>query len=127
MSTDLDTKMRINNLLESQLFCVLTTNLKDSNFPYSSLIAFFHTPDLKHIYFATSRKTTKFANLLSDPKVCIFFDNRSNELEDVIETVSATVLGKVEELNKEREIELISQFIDKYPQLKDFVQNIDTA
>ncbi len=127
MNKDSEVRKIISNLLESQLFCVLTTNLKDDNFPYSSLIAFLHSPNLHHIYFATSRKTTKFTNLLSDPKVCIFFDNRSNELDDVTNAVSATVLGQVEELNKKSETKTILEFIKKYPHLKEFIENTNTA
>ncbi|NPD89727.1 MAG: pyridoxamine 5'-phosphate oxidase family protein [Asgard group archaeon] len=127
MIEESDIKKIIRELLASQLFCVLTTNLAQSHFPYSSLVASLNSDDLKHIHFATSRKTTKFTNLLSDPKVCMFFDNRSNELEDVTKAVTATVLGKVEELDKETNKEILRRFIEKYPQLKDFVEKQSTA
>ena len=127
MNKESETKKIISGLLNSQLFCVLTTNLEDSNFPYSSLIAFLNSNDFKYIYFATSRKTTKFANLLSDPKVCMFFDNRTNELEDVTNTITATVLGKVEELDNNTNKNILQQFIQKYPQLKQFVEKSSTA
>jgi general stress protein 26 len=122
-----ETKKIIGDLLESQLFCVLTTNLAESNFPYSSLIAFLDSDDFKSLYFATSRKTTKFTNLLSDPKVCMFFDNRTNELDDVKNTITATVLGSVEELDKITKKNILEQFIQKYPQLKQFVKKSSTA
>lgn len=127
MANESETKNVIKDLLESQLFCVLTTNLARSNFPYSSLVAFLDSDDLRYLYFATSRKTTKFTNLLSDPKICMFFDNRSNELEDVTNAITATVLGKVEELDKEINKDLLQLFIHKYPQLKEFVENPNTA
>jgi nitroimidazol reductase NimA-like FMN-containing flavoprotein (pyridoxamine 5'-phosphate oxidase superfamily) len=127
MANELETKKIIGDLLESQLFCVLSTNLAESNFPYSSLIAFLVSDDFRYLYFATSRKTTKFTNLLSDPKVCLFFDNRSNELEDVTNATTATVLGKVEELTEEVNKEILQLFIKKYPQLKEFVEKPSTA
>lgn len=127
MVNETETKRIISDLLDSQLFCVLTTNLEDTSFPYSSLIAFLNSDDLKYIYFATSRKTTKFSNLLSDPKICMFFDNRSNELEDVSNAITATVLGKVEELDKEKNERILNQLIQKYPQLEDFVKSASTA
>ena len=127
MNGEAETRRIITQLLDSQLFCVLTTNLEDSNFPYSSLVAFLSTEDLESIYFATSRKTTKFTNLVSDPKVCMFFDNRTNELEDVSNAVTATVLGDVEELEKESNKEILKLFVKKYPKLKEFVQDRRTA
>jgi general stress protein 26 len=127
MNKDLENKKKIEGLLDSQLYCVLTTNLEHSNFPYSSLVAFLHSDNLKYIYFATSKNTTKFTNILSDPKVCLFFDNRSNELKDVTEAITATVLGKVEDRNKETDKECFSQFLDKYPQLTDFAKKSSTA
>jgi nitroimidazol reductase NimA-like FMN-containing flavoprotein (pyridoxamine 5'-phosphate oxidase superfamily) len=127
MNNESGTRKIISGLLDSQLFCVLTTNLEDSNFPYSSLIAFLNSDDLKYIYFVTSRKTTKFTNLLSDPKVCMFFDNRTNKLEDVKNTITATVLGKVEELDYKTNKKILQQFIQKYPQLKQFAEKSSTA
>ena len=113
MSSNSDIRKIVIELLDSQLFCVLTTNLEESNFPYSSLVAFLNSEDLESIYFVTSRNTTKFTNLISDPKVCIFFDNRTNELDDVSNAVTATVLGKVEELKKEDNNEILEKFIQK--------------
>lgn len=127
MNNELDVKDMIHSLLKSQLFCVLSTNLKEENYPYSSLIAFLDSDDFRYLYFATSRKTTKFTNLLSDPKVCMFFDNRSNDLEDVKNAITATVLGKVEELDKEINKDILHFFIQKYPQLKQFVEKSNTA
>jgi len=127
MVNESEIKKIIGDLLESQLFCVLSTNLVESSFPYSSLVAFLNSDDFRYLYFATSRKTTKFTNLLSDPKICMFFDNRSNELEDVSNATTATVLGKVEEIDKEINKDILQLFIHKYPQLKEFVEEPSTA
>jgi nitroimidazol reductase NimA-like FMN-containing flavoprotein (pyridoxamine 5'-phosphate oxidase superfamily) len=127
MNGEAEIKRIISELLDSQLFCVLTTNLEGDKFPYSSLIAFLNTEDLKQIYFATSRNTTKFSNLISDPKICIFFDNRTNELGDVSRAITATVLGKVKEIDKNEEKDHVKDFIKKYPQLKKFVEDRRTA
>ncbi len=127
MSEDSEAREMIRNLLQSQLFCVLSTNLKEGNFPYSSLIAFLHSDDLSAIYFTTARNTTKFTNLLSDPRVGIFFDNRTNNLDDVQGAITATVLGKVEELDKENNKEIISEFKNKYPRLTEFIDSDKTA
>ena len=78
-------------------------------------------------FFTTARNTTKFTNLLSDPRVGIFFDNRSNNLEDVTGAITATVLGKAEELDKEKNDEIIRNFNLKYPQLKEFLASDKTA
>lgn len=127
MNENLDVRKMIHSLLESQLFCVLSTNLKEDNYPYSSLIAFLYSEDLKYIYFTTSRNTTKFTNLLSNPRVGIFFDNRSNNLKDVTGAITATVLGKAEELDKDKNKEIINDFKSKYPQLEEFLTMEYTA
>lgn len=127
MENDTEVRKRIEDLLRTQLFCVLSTNMKEDNFPYSSLIAFLHSDDLAYIYFTTARNTTKFTNLLSDPRVGLFFDNRSNNLEDVTGAVTATVLGKVEELEKEKNSIIVESFNTKYPQLKEFLSSNKTA
>ena len=117
----------IKNLLKEQLFSVLSTKMQEESTPYSSLIGYLYSDDLRHIYFVTSRNTTKFTNLLSDPVACIFVDNRSNHEDDVLKATTATILGDVEEIEKETFREITEQLEKKYPQLEEFINKENTA
>lgn len=59
----------VKELLRSQRVGVLATH-RDQR-PYASLVAFAHTPDLRHLLFATTRATRKSANITADPRVAM--------------------------------------------------------
>ena len=83
-------------LLASQRLAVLSTQTQGQ--PYSNLVAFAVTPDLKYLLFATTRATRKFANLLADSRVSLLLDNRTNEEADFAEAAALTVLGQAWEV-----------------------------
>jgi heme iron utilization protein len=109
----------VQSLLTSQRLAVLSTQM--SGRPYSNLIAFAATEDLKYIFFATGRATRKYANLTADPWVSLLIDNRSNQEKDFDEASAVTVLGTVEEaLDSDRE-EYLQLYLKKHPYLEEFV------
>jgi heme iron utilization protein len=109
----------VQSLLESQRLGVLSTLM--SGRPYSNLIAFAATDDLRDIFFATTRATRKFANLSADPRVALLMDNRSNQETDFGEASAVTVLGTAEEvLGPERE-KYLQFYLKKHPYLEEFV------
>jgi len=112
----------VQELLNSQRLAVLATLMSDQlGRPYSNLIAFATTDDLKEILFATTRATRKFSNLIEDPRVSLLIDNRSNQETDFGEASAVTILGTAEEvLNSERE-SYLQLFLKKHPYLKEFV------
>ena len=118
-------KERIEALLESQLLAVLSTQRHGQ--PYSSLMAYAHTPDLATLVFATPKPTRKYANLLAEPRVSLLVDSRSNEEVDFHAASAVTVIGKVEEVNEESMAKLKSLFLKKHPYLHDFVNSPSTA
>jgi len=59
------TQMR--ELCASQHLAVLAT--EDCGHPYTSLVAFAVTDDLRRFFFATNRDTRKFANMQSNRHV----------------------------------------------------------
>ena len=61
MDTIAQLKQALNRLLSTQKLAVLSTFGNEQ--PYASLIAFAAADDLKHIIFATTRATRKYANL----------------------------------------------------------------
>jgi len=109
-------------LLSGQRLAVLATLMSDQlGRPYSNLIAFAATDDLKEIIFATSRATRKFRNLAADPRVSLLVDNRSNQETDFGEASAVTVLGTAGEVSgPEREARL-QLFLTKHPYLEEFV------
>jgi len=109
----------IRELLRSQSLAVLAT--QNQGQPYANLMAFAAGEDLRHLVFATSRSTRKFANLLADPRVALVVDSRRNRPEDFSEAAAVTILGKAFELaGREREAYL-ALYLNKHPYLKDFV------
>lgn len=81
----------IRELLESQKLAVLATHGQGQ--PYTSLVAFASSTDLREIYFATSRSTRKYDNVTANPKVSLLVDNRSNDVSDFHLAMAATALG----------------------------------
>jgi heme iron utilization protein len=112
----------IGSLLSSQKLAVLATY--DDDQPYTSLVAFAASSDLRLIYFATSRSTRKFANLARNHRVSMLIDNRSNQQRDFEEAIAATALGSVTEIQKG---EPAYVYLRKHPHLKDFVESPGTA
>lgn len=111
---------------ETQYFGVLATN--DRGQPYTSLISFAITPDLKTIIFATPKDTRKFKNILNTGKVSILIDSRSGTRKNLMTTEAITIIGKARHVlrGKARD-ELAAIFIKKHPNLEEFVQSDTTA
>ena len=108
-------------LLASQQFAVLAT--QDKGQPYVSLMAFAHTEDLRSLVFATDRGTRKFANLLSNARVAVMIDNRSNQGSDTATATAVTVLGQALELSGEERERHQDAYLRKYPHLSEFVSS----
>ncbi len=86
----------LRELLETQLLGVLGTHRAGA--PYTSLVGFAATPDLRHLLFATGRATRKHANLVADARASMLIDNRSNRVADFTAAAAATANGVVEEV-----------------------------
>jgi nitroimidazol reductase NimA-like FMN-containing flavoprotein (pyridoxamine 5'-phosphate oxidase superfamily) len=108
----------VRDLLQNQRVGVLATH-RDQG-PYASLVAFAHTEDLRHLVFATTRATRKFANITADPRVAMLIDSRSNEDEDFHRAAAATVTGTAREPDGERGNTLFRLYVARHPHLEDF-------
>ncbi len=111
----------LKNLLRSQLLAVLSTH--DHGQPYSSLVAFACSRDLKRLYFATMRSTRKFANILEDSRVAMLVDNRSNTASDFRRATAATATGRAVEVNSGGREEVLRLYLAKHPNLEKFIQS----
>jgi len=111
----------IEDLLFGQSLAVLATHNKAG--PHASLVAFAATDDLKHLLFATSRATRKFANLTSDPRVVLLLDNRANRESDFRDAAAATVVGTAEEVASAKRECFLPIYTGKHPYLIEFVNS----
>ena len=109
----------LRDLLEQQLLAVLGTHHDGE--PYTSLVGFAASDDLKRLYFATGRNTRKSANLAADSRASMLVDNRSNRPADFAEASAATAVGVVEEVGASERPEFERVFLGKHPHLADFV------
>jgi nitroimidazol reductase NimA-like FMN-containing flavoprotein (pyridoxamine 5'-phosphate oxidase superfamily) len=111
----------IRSLLKSQRLGVLATSAVGH--PYTSLVAFAETDDLRHVLFASHGKTRKVANIQNDPRVTLLLDNRSNQPEDFRQAEALTVMGTAEEIPPAERQELAAVYLAKHPYLKDFLSS----
>ena len=118
-------KEQLRGLLESQGVAVLATHAEGG--PYTSLVAFVSSHDLKRIYFVTSRSTRKYANIKSDPRVAMLVDNRSNDPADFREATAVTAVGKAEEISGDEKAAVLNRYLAKHRHLKDFVSSPSCA
>lgn len=116
---------QLRELLASQLFCVLATH--GGGQPYANLVAFVATDDLSQLVFATSRGTRKYGNMRADPRVAMMVDSRSNRQSDIRDAVVATALGTVEEAEGDDRARLVRLYLDKHPDLEEFVSSPQCA
>lgn len=116
-----DVRRSLEELLGSQLFAVLSTQSHGG--PHAGLVAFWAAPDLSRVVFATLRETRKFAQISSDPRVALLFDDRSNRESDLREATAATAVGMATEITEERaRTAAAREFLNRHPRLLSFVE-----
>ena len=115
----------LEKLFSSQNLAVLATSGKSG--PYGNLVAFMAGPDLKYLLFATQKATRKFGNLLENPLVAFVIDNRSNKIEDFMNAVAVTAMGRAFEMTSREKEAMVEAYVDKHPHLKDFVSSPSCA
>jgi len=114
-----EVRHRVAELLAGQPLAVLATHAQGQ--PYTSLVAFAATEDLRHLLFATTRATRKFANLTADERVALLVDNRSNQESDFHDAMAATVMGRAAEVPDGERQALLAIYLGRHPYLRDFV------
>jgi len=111
----------IKDLLASQQLAVLAT--QGGGQPYASLVAFAATGDLKHLVFATTRTTRKFANISEESRVALLVDNRANQDSDFHNAIAVTAMGIAREVNDRERGHFVKLYLTKHPHLQDFVMS----
>ncbi len=111
----------LRDLFSSQRLAVLATQNRGQ--PYGSLVAFMATEDLKHLLFATTRATRKYANLSKNPRIAMLVDTRSNQEVDFHQAAAVTATGVVKETVGSQKRRFQKLYLSKHPYLKDFVSS----
>ena len=120
METEELFRRRLAELFHSQKLASLSTQ-KDGQ-PYASLVAFYPSDDLKHLYFVTPKTTRKFANLSADSRVAVMINNSTNTDADFHNAISVTAVGRACQITGPEKEGVLSQYLAKHPYLEDFAR-----
>src|SRR4030043_1801419 len=117
---------RLSILNKTQPHAVLATDSDGQ--PYTSLIAFALTPDMKGVVFATPKSTRKYKNILKNKYVSLLIDPRSNTETDYMDAESVTIIGNAQPLRKSKKwLGMAKILINKHPKLTKFINSYNTA
>jgi nitroimidazol reductase NimA-like FMN-containing flavoprotein (pyridoxamine 5'-phosphate oxidase superfamily) len=112
----------IKALCHDQPFAVLATEGEGQ--PYTSLISFAVSEDLKKIVFSTPAGTRKFNLIANNNKVSVMIDNRSDQPESINLIRGLTITGQARVLKDPGEIEQWSRALTaKHNYLYKFVKS----
>ena len=114
----------LKDVIGNQYFSVL--NSLGKGLPYSNLVSFAITEDLKSLIFITGRNTRKYRNIKENNNISLLIDNRTNQPSDITQAIAITVIGTArEELNNKSILQDL--FLTRHPQLQQFVDNPNSA
>jgi len=125
MSTVQEIQRVLQQLFLSQRYAVLATD--EHGQPFTSLMAFSATEDLRQIILLTERTRRKFANLKANHRVALLIDNRENKGSDTQDAVAVTVIGDAEEADCVTAAALLPQFLTCHPGLTTFAASSSCA
>ncbi len=114
-------RQRLGELFRSQKLAALSTH--HAGQPYASLVAFYASDDLKHIYFATPKTTRKYANLTADNRVAVMVNSSTNQASDFHQAISVTAVGKAKDVEGADKETILGHYLTKHPHLEDFVRS----
>lgn len=113
-------------LNRTQMHAVLATDFDGQ--PYTSLIAYALTTDMKGVVFATPKSTRKYKYIFKNRRVSLLIDTRSNTERDYMDAESVTILGNAYTMRRGKKwSELAGILTKKHPKLSEFVDSPDTA
>lgn len=117
---------RLKFLNKTERHAVLATAF--SGKPYTSIVAFTMTKDMKGAIFATPKNTRKYRNLIKNNHVALLINNRKNTDRDYAGAESVSILGTAKPVRRgKRWRELSHILIRKHPALEKFIQAQTTA
>jgi heme iron utilization protein len=114
----------LKEILRTQYFAVLNSVAKGQ--PYSNLVAFATTKDLRFLIFVTGRNTLKYRNMIEENRVSFLIDSRTNHPADIEKATAITVIGDAHE-ETESNKGFHSLYLNKHPHLSHFINNPDNV
>lgn len=111
-------KKVIKDLFALENLAVIATQREGQ--PFTNLVAFSATDDLKHLVFATTRATRKYANLMADSRISMMIDNRQNQVSDFHKATAVAAIGRVDEVKGPEKADLMRLYLSKHSHLKAF-------
>ena len=117
-----DAKTATERVMATELYGVLAT--QNNVHPYTSLVAYAHSSDLKYIIFTTPKTTRKYAYLESCPDVAFQVDNRPKKIEDLMVIESLTATATAHQINpKEKDYNKFKNLLlGKHHYLEQFIK-----
>ena len=114
----------LREVVGTQYFAVLNT--LGQGLPYSNLVSFAATDDLKSLVFVTGRNTRKYRNIQDNHNIALLIDNRTNKPSDTSQAIAITVVGTArEEIDNKSLFQAI--LLARHPELRHFVEAPDNA
>lgn len=107
-------------LLEQNLGVLATTGEKS---PYTSLVGFVPTEDMKNIVFATMKQTRKYNNIKKHPRVSILVNSSVNRADDFKDAAAITIMGEVVSCSAEERKKMEDIYLKRFPFLEDFIKD----
>ena len=120
-----ETERLLRKLFADQKFGVLAT--QHEGCPFTSLVSFASTSDLREIIFVTGQATRKYAYLVENAHVSMLIDSRSNRESDIVHAIAVTVTGVAEPVPEADRDEYAGLYLSKHPYLEEFVRSPSTA
>ena len=112
----------IRELCENQPFAVLAT--QGGGQPYTNLISYAVSEDLKHLVFSTPSQTRKFSLIVKNKRVSLMIDNRADQPESINLIRAVTVTGTARPLEEPQELERWSRLlINRHSYLDKFINS----
>jgi len=115
----------VKGVIDSQYLAVLAS--VDTGKPYSNLVAFAVSEDLKTIVFVTSRNTRKYRNITANENISLLIDSRTNQPSDFSTAVALTIIGIAKETENEERERLVSLYLTRHPHLSQFANGPSQA
>ncbi len=116
---------RLRHLLETQKYAVLATD--NHGQPYTSLMAYSITDDLRAFILMTERGRLKYENLMTNPRVAIMIDNRENLGSDLAATIAVTAQGVADEISGDARDAARACCLVRHPALQSFADSPSCA
>jgi len=111
----------IKTLCIQQPFAVLATQGKGQ--PYTSLISFAISDDFRNLVFSTPAQTRKYNLIISNNKVSVMIDNRSQQPESINMISGLTITGTAKPIEDPQEYKhWAGKLLERHSYLEKFIQ-----